>query len=164
MKDARKWSKNSQRTVAAYLNPTSPSFASPGPVNIASMETVFSWLGIGLLVVAIVAMLWNDRLRLMRPSVRVQGEVIGHRTGMSDGDTDYAAIYRFTADSTVHEVADGIYTAIRRPDVGTIRVLHYPQGRPDLARPPRLAFWIAVYTLLAAMAAVLFAKLVGWIV
>ena len=109
-------------------------------------------------------MLWNDRLRLMRPSVRVQGEVIGHRTGMSDGDTDYAAIYRFTADGTVHEVADGIYTAMRRPDVGTMRALHYPEGRPDLARPPRLAFWFLIYALLGGMAALLFAKLQGWIV
>lgn len=128
------------------------------------METTLSWLGIGLLASAFVAMLWNDRLRLMRPSVRVQGEVIGHRTGMSDGDTDYAAIYRFTVDGTVHEVADGIYTAMRRPDVGTIRALHYPEGRPDLARPPRLAFWIMVYALLAGMAGLLYAKLLGWIV
>ncbi len=128
------------------------------------METNLSWLGIALLVVALTAMLWNDRLRLLRPAVRVQGEVIGHRTGMSDGDTDYAAVYRFTADGTLHEVADGIYTAMRRPDVGTIRVLHYPEGRPDLARPPRLAFWIMVYVLLAGMAGLLFAKLQGWIV
>jgi hypothetical protein len=127
------------------------------------MEAFFSWLGIALLASAFVGMLWNDRLRLLRPAVRVQGEVIGHRTGMSDGDTDYAAIYRFTADGTVHEVADGIYTAMRRPDVGTIRTLHYPEGRPDLARPPRLAFWIMVYALLAAMTGLLFAKLLGWI-
>ncbi len=127
------------------------------------METTLSWLGIILLSAALAAMLWNDRLRILRPSVRVQGEVIGHRTGFSDGDTDYAAIYRFTADGVVHEVTDGIYTAMRRPDIGTIRVLHYPQGRPDLARPPRLAFWMMVYALLAIMAAALFAKWMGWI-
>jgi hypothetical protein len=110
-------------------------------------------------------MLWNDRLRLLRPSVRVEGEVIGHRTGMSDGDTDYAAIYRFTAGGAQHEVADGIYTALKRPAVGTVRTLHYPQGRPDLARPPRLAYWILVYALLAGMAAALFCEGsgLGWI-
>lgn len=127
------------------------------------MEALFSWLGIALLCVALAAMLWNDRLRLLRPAVQVQAEVIGHRTGVSDGDTDYAAIYRFTADGVVHEVADGIYTAVRRPDVGSIRTLHFPQGRPDLARPPRLSFWIMIYGLLAGMAALLFAKLMGWI-
>jgi hypothetical protein len=127
------------------------------------MEAILAWLGIALLVSAFAAMLWHDRLRLLRPSVRVEGEVIGHRTGMSDGDTDYAAIYRFIADGAEHDVADGIYTAIPRPDVGTVRVLHYPQGRPDLARPPRLAYWIMVYALLAGMAAVLLAKVLGWI-
>jgi hypothetical protein len=127
------------------------------------MEAFFTWLGIGLLTFAFVAMLWNDRLRILRPSVRVEGKVIGHRIGMSDGDTDYAAIYRFAADGAQHEVVDGIYTAIRRPAVGTVRVLHYPQGRPDLARPPRLAYWIMVYALLAGMAAVLLAKVLGWI-
>lgn len=145
---------------------TPPAFASLVHVvlvTIALMEVVFSWLAIALLGFALMAMLWHDRLRLLRPSVRVQGEVIGHRTGMSDGDTDYAAMYRFTADVTVHEVVDRYYTATKRPDVGTVRTLHYPEGRPDLARPPRLAFWIMVYVLLAGMAAVLFAKVEGWI-
>jgi hypothetical protein len=127
------------------------------------MEALFSWLGIALLGTAFAAMLWNDRLRLLRPSVRVQGEVIGHRSGVSDGDTDYAAIYRFTEGGVAHEVVDGIYTAMKRPDVGTTRTLHYPQGRPDLARPPRLAFWIMIYGLLAGMAALLLAKILGWI-
>lgn len=129
----------------------------------ALMEEALSFLAIALLVFALLAMLWHDRLRLLRPSVRVQGEVIGHRTGMSDGDTDYAALYRFTADGTVHEVVDRYHTATKRPDVGTVRTLHYPEGRPDLARPPRLAFWIMVYALLIAMAALLFAKMLGWI-
>lgn len=127
------------------------------------MEAAFNWLAIALLGIVLAAMLWNDRLRLLRPSVRVQGEVIGHRTGMSDGDTDYAAIYRFTEGGVQHEVIDGLYTAIRRPDVGTIRALHYPQGRPDLARPPRLAFWIMVYGLIFGMAALLVAKMLGWL-
>lgn len=127
------------------------------------MEDVLSWLGITLLVFALMALLRNDRLRLLRPSLRVQGEVIGHRTGMSDGDTDYAAVYRFTADGVAHEVADGYYTPTKRPDVGTTRILHYPEGHPDLARPPRRAFWIMVYVLLAGMAAVLFAKVQGWV-
>jgi hypothetical protein len=127
------------------------------------MEAIFTWLGIALLGIVLTAMLWNDRLRLLRPSVRVQGEVIGHRTGVSDGDTDYAAIYRFTAGGAQHEVVDGIYTAIKRPDVGTTLTLHYPQGRPDLARPPRLACWIMVYGLLAGMAALLVAKMLGWL-
>jgi len=127
------------------------------------MEAFFSWLAVALLCVALAAMLRHDWVRIVRPAVRVQGEVIGHRSGVSDGDTDYAAIYRFTVEGVVHEVADGIYTAVRRPDVGTRRTLHFPQGRPDLARPPRLAFWIMVYGLLAGMAALLFAKLMGWL-
>lgn len=125
------------------------------------MEEALSLLAIALLGFALMAMLWHDRLRLLRPSVRVQGEVIGHRTGMSDGDTDYAAMYRFTADGAVHEVVDRYYTATKRPDVGTTRTLHYPEGRPDLARPPRMAFWIMVYALFIAMAALLFTKMLG---
>jgi hypothetical protein len=128
------------------------------------METTLTWLGIALLFFAVIAMLWHDRLRILRPSVRVEGEVIGHRTGVSDGDADYAAIYRFTAGGVQHEVADGIYTAMKRPAVGTFCTLHYPKGRPDLARPPRLAYWIMVYALLAGMAVALLAKVQGWIV
>lgn len=127
------------------------------------MDAFFSWLGIALLGIVFAATLWRERLRILRPSVRVQAEVIGHRSGLSDGDMDYAAIYRFTADGVEHEVVDGIYTAIKRPDVGTSVTLHYPQGRPDLARPPRVAFWIMVYGLLAGMAALLLAKLMGWL-
>lgn len=127
------------------------------------MDAFFSWLGIALLGIVFAATLWRERLRILRPAVRVQAEVIGHRSGVSDGDTDYAAIYRFTADGVEHEVVDGIYTAIKRPDVGTSVTLHYPQGRPDLARPPRLVFWIMVYGLLAGMAALLLAKLMGWL-
>jgi len=127
------------------------------------MEAAFNWLAIALLGIVLAAMLWNDRLRLLRPSLRVQGEVIGHRSGVSDGDTDYAAIYRFTEGGVQHDVIDGLYTAIKRPDVGPIRALHDPQGRPDLGRPPRLAFWIMVYGLIFGMAALLVAKMLGWL-
>jgi hypothetical protein len=121
----------------------------------------FSWLGIALLTFAFVAMLWNDRFRLLRPAVRVQAAVIGHRTDVSEGDPNYAAIYQFTANGAQHEVADLVYTMTKRPHVGTIRTLHCRAGRPDLARPPRYAFWIMVYGLVAGMAALLLAKLQG---
>jgi hypothetical protein len=44
------------------------------------MEAAFNWLAIALLGIVLAAMLWNDRLRLLRPSVRVQGG--GHRASL----------------------------------------------------------------------------------
>ncbi len=125
------------------------------------MDDIFTWIGLAIIGLTSAGVLWQDRERFMRPSVQVQGEVIGHHESVSDGDDVYAAIYRFTADGVEHESVDSFYTATKRQAVGTIRELRFPQGRPDLARPPRTAFWAMVYALLAGMAALLAAKLLG---
>ena len=46
-----------------------------------------------------------------------------------------------------------------QPDVGTDVFLHYPAGRPDLARISRPKAWIAIYAMLLATLALLFVEL-----
>jgi hypothetical protein len=127
------------------------------------MENYFLWAGIALCLFSLWALARYDWLRLTRPSRRVMARVIGHRVGWDEGAKNYAAIYAFSDESGAHEVIDSVYSGSSRPSVGTLRELAYPAGRPDLARPPRLALWLAVYAMLMALAAILFAKWMGWL-
>jgi hypothetical protein len=127
------------------------------------MENYFLWAGMALCLFSLWALARYDWLRLTRPSRRVMGRVIGHRTGWDEGSKNYAAIYAFSDESGAHEVIDSVYSGSPRPSVGTLRELAYPAGRPELARPPRLALWLSVYAMLMALAAILFAKWMGWL-
>ena len=103
----------------------------------------------------------HDWLRLTRPSRRVVGEVIGHRTRLDGESRNFAAIYRFTAEDAVHEVQDMVLNAAPRPAVGSLRELVYPAGHPELARPPRPLLWGTVYLFLIGAGALLSAKAAG---
>lgn len=112
---------------------------------------------------ALWAVIRYDWLRLTSPAQRVLGEVIRHRTGIDGDGESFAAIYRFTDETGPHEVIDQVYTARLRPAVGSRIELVYPQGRPDLARPPRPMLWLFIYTMLTGMLALLIAKALGWL-
>ncbi|MBU6267777.1 MAG: hypothetical protein KGN34_09570 [Sphingomonadales bacterium] len=127
------------------------------------MEMWFIGNGIALCLFALWAIGRRDWVRLTRPSRRVNGLVSGHRSKRDEGEISYAAIYRFTAEDGPHEVVDASYGTLRDPPVGTVRELVYPEGRPDLAQPPRVALWITVYALLLAMLGMLVAKALGWL-
>jgi hypothetical protein len=127
------------------------------------MEIYFLWAGMALSLFSLWALARFDWLRLTRPSRRVMGRVTGHRSGWDDGSKNYAAIYSFSDERGVHEVIDAVYSGSPRPPVGTLRELSYPEGHPELARPPRLAMWLAVYITLLAMGGMLFAKWKGWL-
>lgn len=75
----------------------------------------------------------------------------------------YAPVLRFVFEGREHEVVDAVYSARRTPGEGTQMEVCWPEGRPDLARPPRLAMWVAVYALLAGMAGLLTGLGLGWI-
>jgi hypothetical protein len=147
--------------ISTIVHEAMPFFFNLVLLFMTSMDDIFSWLGFALLVVVLIAMLWDDRLRMLRPSLKVEAEVIGHRAGMSDGHTDYAAVYRFTADGVQHDVVDNMYSTVKRPPVATITTLHYPQGRPDLARRPRPAYWTIIYVILSTTVLGLLVKLSG---
>lgn len=103
----------------------------------------------------------HDWLRLTRPGRRVTGEVTGHRSSWEDSIKTYAAIYRFRDENGEHEVADSLYRAVARPEIGTTRELAYPRGRPDLARPPRPLLWSGIYLFLLALLSILTTKALG---
>lgn len=127
------------------------------------VEAWFLYGGMALCLFSLWAIARHDRLRLTRPMRRGLGEVVGHRIGREDGQATYAPIYRFTAEDGVHEVVDPVFSSRKQPDLGTRRELAWPQGHPELARPPRPLLWAAVYLFLGVLFAVLAAKALGYI-
>ena len=127
------------------------------------MVLYFLIAGQALCLFSLWAIARHDWVRLTRPSRRITAVVTGYRSSWSDGSKSFAAIYRFALGGAEHDVIDGVYGSSPKPPVGTRVELAYPEGRPDLARPPRPLLWLSVYGLLAAMEAVLLAKMMGWI-
>ncbi len=125
------------------------------------MESYFLIAGTALCLFSLWAIGRHDWLRLTRPSQRALGEVTGHRSSWDDNSKTYAAIYRFRDESGEHEVIDAVYRPARQPELGAIRELAYPQGHPELARPPRLWLWGGVYLLLLGLLGILAAKTLG---
>lgn len=126
------------------------------------MESYFLWAGIALCLFSLWAIARHDWLRLIRPMRRVEGEVIRHATARDDGRLTYAAVYAFTIEDGRHEATDAVWSLRPEPPLGTRRILAFPEGRPDLARPPRPWLWIAIYAVLAYLLAVLAARVLGW--
>ena len=127
------------------------------------METYFLVAGIALCLFSLWALARHDWLRLTRPARQAIGTVVGHRTGLDEGQRTYAPIYRFVAEDGEHEVIDPVYSRRANPDIGTVRTLSWPEGHPDLARPPRPLLWAVVYLFLTGTAVLLLAKLFGWL-
>ena len=119
--------------------------------------------GIALCAFSLWAMARHDLLRLLRPGRRVMAQVTGHRCGFSDSTKIYAAIYAFSDETGRHEAIDQVYSGAPRPAVGTLIEVTYPEGRPDLARPPRPLLWWVVYGAIGYGMAVLVAKAAGLI-
>ena len=125
------------------------------------METFAIYSGLLLCAAALAVIVRHDWLRLTRPSRRVSARVSGHRRSMDDDGTSWAATYRFSTAEGEFEVVDQVYGARQRPEEGTVVELAYPEGRPDLARPPRVLLWVAVYGVLLLMTGLLVAKAAG---
>ena len=125
------------------------------------MEYYILYGGMALCLFSLWAIARYDWLRLTRPSRRALGEVTGHRSSWDDNSKTYAAIYRFRDESGEHEVIDAVYRPARQPELGAIRELAYPQGHPELARPPRPWLWGGVYLLLLGLLGILAAKTLG---
>lgn len=126
-------------------------------------ERFFLSLGIALCLFSLWAIGRHDLLRLIRPTRRGIARVAGHRTGWDEGHRNYAAIYAFSDEGGDHEVTDPVYAPAPRPPVGSMVELAWPEGRPDLARPPRPVMWALVYLCLAGTAGLLGAKWLGLI-
>jgi hypothetical protein len=126
------------------------------------METAILSAGLFLCLACLWLLGRRDWLRLTRPRRRATGRVTGHRVSHDDG-TSYSAIYAFTDESGRHEVIDAVYEPTPRPPVGTMLELVYPEGRPDLARPPRPFLWLFVYAVCGGCAAAIIARMLGYI-
>ena len=125
------------------------------------VKLYFLWGGLALCLFSLWAVARHDWLRLTRPSRRVLGTVIGYRGTFDEGHRSFAARFRFSAEGAEHEVIDAVYGSTRAFTEGTVMELVYPEGRPDLARPPRLLLWVGVYGVIGFLTAVLGAKLLG---
>lgn len=124
------------------------------------MRDYVIWSGVALCLFALWAIGRHDWVRLTRPRCTVTARVVGHRkVADSGGDgASYAARLAFAVAGQAHEVTDQLAHSQRKLDVGDVVELAYPEGRPDLARPPRPLLWALVYLLLAGLAAMLAAE------
>lgn len=125
------------------------------------MEPFILWASVALVVFALWAIARHDWLRLTRASAKVQAKVIGYRSNSDDGQKSYSARFAFDVEGQPCEVSDQLLTTQRSPPLDTEVCLHYPKGRPDLARIPRPITWGMVYSTLLAMLTVLILKLCG---
>jgi hypothetical protein len=127
------------------------------------VEAWFLYGGIALCLFALWAIARHDWLRLTRPSRRVLAEVVGHHV-VDDGDgRSFAARYRFHDGLGEQMVTDPVALNSPRPPIGTIVELAYPDGYPELARPPRTLTWLLIYAGLLYGMGVLAAKSLGFI-
>lgn len=126
------------------------------------METAILSVGLFLCLACLWLLGRRDWLRLARPRRQVTARVTGHRVSHDDG-TSYSAIYAFTDESGRHEVIDAVYEPAPRPPVGAVCELTYPEGRPDLARPPRPILWLIVYAVSGGCAGAIVARMLGYI-
>lgn len=122
------------------------------------MKLWFTGGGVALCLFALWAIGRYDWLRLTRPTRRVTGEVIGYNAGITSGRRTYAPIYRFADEAGVHEVIDALFASTRNPPLGSTRELTYPEGHPQLARPPRPLMWVTVYLGFVGLTGMLAAK------
>jgi len=128
-----------------------------------TFERWFLASGIALCLFSLWAIGRHDWLRLVRPSRRITASVTGHRESWENSSRSYAAIYAFTDETGQHEVIDAVHKSFPLPETGARVDLTYPEGRPDLARPPRPLMWTLVYLLLLSLPGLLAAKWLGWI-
>ena len=125
------------------------------------MERWFLFGGIFLCLFALWAVVRHDWLRLTRPSRRIMAQVVGHRLHDDADGRSFAARYRFHDGLAEREVVDQVFSVARKPEIGALVELAYPEGRPDLARPPRPLTWCVVYAGLLYGLGVLTAKALG---
>jgi hypothetical protein len=127
------------------------------------MKLTFLLAGLALCLFSLWALARHDWVRLTRPPRRVLATVIGYRSSIDEGHRNFAARFHFSAEGAEHEVIDSVYGSTQSFAVGTVMELVYPEGRPDLARPPRLLLWAGVYGVFLFLTSVLGAKLLGLI-
>ena len=128
------------------------------------METVILWVCTLFVGGTLLLVGRDDWRRLRGQDRRVLAQVVRYRSTLDSDNKSYAAIYRFTDDrGDAQEVQDELYSAKPHPEVGTVVELHYPAGRPDLARQARPGIRLLVYATLISFLAILVALLNGWI-
>ena len=126
-------------------------------------EAWFLYGGMALCLVSLWAIARKDWVRLRSITRTAEAEVIGHRINRDNDGTSYGAIFRFSAEGAVHEVADEMLHGSPAPPLGTKVKLTYPFGRPDLAHVARPLVWLAVYGVLIVLLGMLMAKSLGWL-
>jgi hypothetical protein len=125
------------------------------------MESIVIVIGLALVGFSLLAIARYDWMRLTRRSCRATGHVTGHRITRDGDGSHFSAIYSFQTEAGLHSVEDAVQRLTPEPPVGTTRKLTYPEGHPNLARPPRALLWLAVNSCLVGLACILVAKAAG---
>ena len=125
------------------------------------MERVALYVMLVFVGFCLVAVARRDWVRLTRPTRCVDGAVVGHRERVTVDGRSYAAIYAFAADGGEHRVVDAVYSGAPRPAVGVHRMLAFPDGHPELARPPRPVLTLLIYGVLVGGLGAIVAALMG---
>lgn len=125
------------------------------------MQSTVVGMAIAFVALCLALLLRRDWPRLQGVGRSVTAEITGFRSEYHNNARTYAPIYRFDAEGTRHEVIDQVYAPREHPPVGTRVTLHYPAGRPDLARPARPLTWLWTYGVLLLMLGLLIGKATG---
>lgn len=124
--------------------------------------TIVLWLGIAFLAPVLAYLLFEDWLFLSRSRLRTKGTVFGHYRSTDDGSEYFSARIRFqTASGQPVEITDTFGSGSRRPPVGAVLDLVYPEGLPGRARVPRPLLRLLLYGIVGGLLGVLVALLAG---
>src|SRR4051812_24693033 len=105
------------------------------------MEAFVIVIGLALIGFSLWAIARHDWLRLTRRSHRAAGGVTGRWIARDGDGNNFSVIYAFQTEAGEHTVQDAVQQHTPEPQVGTMRELRYPEGHPELARPPRALLW-----------------------
>jgi hypothetical protein len=121
--------------------------------------TVFHWIGLGLLAVALGFLMRSDLRFAAGRRARAQGAITGYRRSLDDGSEWFIAQVRFaTASGAVIDFEDTLGKGQPEPPPGARVPVIYPVDEPAKARVERTWLRPAIYALLLAMLALLAAS------
>lgn len=120
--------------------------------------TIGLWLGLAICLMSLIGMVVRDWRLASRGTVRVMAEVVDHESQPGENGVMWAAVFRMASAQGDMRIVDTSASPDRRPAVGTMVELTYPEGSPERAAPRRPLSNATIYgALLLAMVAIVLA-------
>jgi len=120
--------------------------------------TIGLWLGLAICLMSLIGMVVRDWRLASRGTVRVMAEVVDHECQSGENGVMWAAVFRMASAQGDMRIVDTSASPYRRPAVGTMVELTYPEGSPERAAPRRPLSNAMIYgALLLAMVAIVLA-------